>query len=248
MSSNILENMNFFISRNVPYTAKMKMHFLRNLPNICKGKNVYCPCCGTKMNHMEKLDDKHYPITAYNRKWRNIANPNDAYAICPVCDSAPRHRILAYYLDSSGVLEHLRDKDIIYFTEERGMRFFLDKRGIRHKCANLNKEADPLREADLYIDIQDMPFADNSVDAIFANHILEHVADYKKAICEVYRVIREGGVCSSAQFRWTRSYIQHMKIMRLRHRRPGSGNLGRRITRDCLELISRKFWSLLVFV
>lgn len=49
-------------------------------------------------------------------------------------------------------------------------------------------------EADLKLDIQDTGLPDNSYDVIFCNHVLEHVDDYMKALRELRRILRPGGV------------------------------------------------------
>lgn len=38
-----------------------------------------------------------------------------------------------------------------------------------------------------------MPFDDNEYDVLFCNHVLEHIPDEKKALKEIYRVIKPGG-------------------------------------------------------
>ena len=43
------------------------------------------------------------------------------------------------------------------------------------------------------IDIQDIPFPDETFDAVIANHMLYHVPDLCKALSEVSRVLKEGG-------------------------------------------------------
>ncbi len=43
------------------------------------------------------------------------------------------------------------------------------------------------------IDIQEIPFKENSFDVIIANHMLFHVPDLNKALLEVKRVLKEGG-------------------------------------------------------
>ena len=53
--------------------------------------------------------------------------------------------------------------------------------------------ADLNQPADLKIDIQQMDMQDNSWDWIFCNHVLEHVPDHKKALRELYRVLKPGG-------------------------------------------------------
>jgi SAM-dependent methyltransferase len=47
--------------------------------------------------------------------------------------------------------------------------------------------------AKIKTDVQAMPFKDNTFDVIFCNHILEHVDDDIKALCELYRVLKPGG-------------------------------------------------------
>jgi SAM-dependent methyltransferase len=43
-------------------------------------------------------------------------------------------------------------------------------------------------------DVQELPFADESFDAVVANHMLFHVEDRARALGEIARVLRPGGV------------------------------------------------------
>jgi len=43
------------------------------------------------------------------------------------------------------------------------------------------------------VDIQDIPFGDESFDVVIANHMLYHVPDLDKALLEVRRVLKTGG-------------------------------------------------------
>jgi len=43
------------------------------------------------------------------------------------------------------------------------------------------------------MDVQAIPFADGTFDVVFCNHVLEHVADDRRAMREVWRVVRPGG-------------------------------------------------------
>ena len=58
--------------------------------------------------------------------------------------------------------------------------------------------ADLYKEADLKLDIQATGLADESYDIIICNHVLEHVDDFRLALKEMYRVLRNGGsfICS----------------------------------------------------
>ena len=46
---------------------------------------------------------------------------------------------------------------------------------------------------DVKADILDLPFADNSFDVIICNHVLEHIVEDRKAMSELYRVMKPGG-------------------------------------------------------
>ena len=48
------------------------------------------------------------------------------------------------------------------------------------------------------VDAQDIPFADHAFDAVVANHMLYHVPDLERALSEVRRVLRSGGVFLAA--------------------------------------------------
>lgn len=48
---------------------------------------------------------------------------------------------------------------------------------------------------DVVGDIHDLPFEDNSVDAIICMAVLEHVEEPQKAVKEMYRVLKPGGYC-----------------------------------------------------
>lgn len=59
------------------------------------------------------------------------------------------------------------------------------------------------RSADLFLDNVDdrvdtanMPiYKDNSIDIFLCSHVLEHVEDERKAIAELYRILKYGGWC-----------------------------------------------------
>ena len=48
--------------------------------------------------------------------------------------------------------------------------------------------------ADVKADICNLPFEDNQYDIIFCNHVLEHIPDDTKAMQELYRVLKPGGM------------------------------------------------------
>jgi SAM-dependent methyltransferase len=44
------------------------------------------------------------------------------------------------------------------------------------------------------VDIQDMPFEDNTYDLIWCSHVLEHVPDDRRALSEIRRILAPNGI------------------------------------------------------
>lgn len=53
----------------------------------------------------------------------------------------------------------------------------------------------PDYKPDIVGDIHNLPFEDNSIDAIICIAVLEHVEEPQKAVREMYRVLKPGGYC-----------------------------------------------------
>ncbi len=47
---------------------------------------------------------------------------------------------------------------------------------------------------DHYVNLLELPFADESYDFVYASHVLEHISDDNKAIAEIRRILRPDGV------------------------------------------------------
>jgi len=61
----------------------------------------------------------------------------------------------------------------------------------------------------LVADVQELPFADGTFDAVIANHMLFHVEDRHRALAEISRVLRSPGV-----FCATTLGLGHLRVLR----------------------------------
>ena len=109
--------------------------------------------------------------------------------LAPGTLSLERHRLLWLYLQ--------RETD--FFTKKRKVlhvapeQAFLDRfRALKNLDYTTTALHSPL--ADITADLTDLPFVENVFDMVICNHVLEHIQDDIKAMSEIYRVLKPGGM------------------------------------------------------
>ena len=125
-------------------------------------------------------------VCGYRGRFQAAGRPRRIDARCPRCGSAERYRLLALWLDRHGGF--LRTAHMLHFAPEAGLARLLKTRVGRYQSADIA----PGR-ADLVLNIEAIAAPDGSYDCVVCSHVLEHVDDMK-ALGEVYRVLRPGGV------------------------------------------------------
>ena len=142
------------------------------------GKGKQCPLCGCQRR---KFLPYGYVTSREN-------------ALCPNCLSLERHRLLWLWL--------LRESDIgrgamalprlLHIAPEvalmRKFKKMYAREAERYVTADLES---PL--ADMHFDVQEIPIEDGAFDCVICNHIMEHVEDDRKALKEIFRILRRGG-------------------------------------------------------
>lgn len=111
-------------------------------------------------------------------------------ALSPSTLSLERHRLMWLFLKNDTTFFTSKTKlKVLHIAPEQ---CFLD---IFKKQQNLTYTTSDLESpiADVKADICDLPFKDNSFDVVFCNHVLEHITDDKKAMKELFRVMKKGG-------------------------------------------------------
>jgi hypothetical protein len=109
--------------------------------------------------------------------------------ICPVCLSHPRHRMAWVFLGKRTALFDGRPKLLLHFAPETEFATkFRGISGIAYMSVDLDSP-----HAMAHMDITALTIGDSSVDAIYCSHVLEHVADDRTAMRELFRVLKPGG-------------------------------------------------------
>jgi len=139
---------------------------------LYRGNQVECPVCGGRFR-------KLLPY-GYNKVREN--------ALCPRCLSLERHRLLWLYLKNRTDFFSGRLKVLHIAPEQCFHKRFRSMKNLNYITADLES---PL--ADVKLDVQNMPFGDNEFDVVICNHVLEHVPNDRKAIGEIYRVLKRDG-------------------------------------------------------
>lgn len=139
------------------------------LPNI--GLKHMCPMCG---KHLKAF----LPYGLHPR-------PN---AQCPFCGSLERHRSIWLFLKNRLNLFY-RGIRVLHLAPEPWLRTKLSQLPDVHY---VTAEFAPTRVS-VRIDVQFMPFRDDSFDCILCSHVLEHVPDDQKAMREMFRILKPCG-------------------------------------------------------
>ena len=110
-------------------------------------------------------------------------------ALCPVCGSLERHRLVWVFFNCRTNLFDGAGKKMLHIAPEKEFEAKLRKaRGLDYLTADLND-----RHAMVQMDITNIGYGDDTFDVIYCSHVLEHVGDDRKALRELNRVLKAGG-------------------------------------------------------
>lgn len=162
------------ILNTVPRPLLIKLSYVARpfIAFYLRGKNYTDPIDGKSFR-------KFLPY-GYETQRSNVLSPSTL--------SLERHRLLWLYLK----------EDTDFFTSKKKVLHMAPEQCFLKRFKKLNHHyitADlysPI--ADVKADITALPFEDDSFDVIFCNHVLEHIPDDTKAMQELYRVLKKGGL------------------------------------------------------
>lgn len=153
------------------YRLSIRINLIRLMGLLYLGQNFKCNLC-------EKSFRKMIPHG-------NTPRPD---AKCPNCLSLERTRVLWFYLKNK-VIDNTTQLKVLHFAPEYGLKKVLrDYRNLEYKNVDLDPDL-----ADEVVDITNIPYPENSFDLILCSHVLGHVPDERKAVDELYRVLKPDG-------------------------------------------------------
>lgn len=131
------------------------------------------------------------PVCSYSGPFKDV-NPSTGlrkHAKCPKCGALERHRI--QYLVMNSLLNNIDTSSLkmLHFAPESFFRDFFSRRFSQYETADLS-----MNDVDHNVDLQELPFEDQTYDFVFASHVLEHIPNDRKAISEIRRILKPNGI------------------------------------------------------
>lgn len=117
----------------------------------------------------------------YGKQRSNVLSPSTL--------SLERHRLLWLYLKRETDFFSKPLKVLHFAPEQAFYSRFRKQQNLDYTTTDLNS---PL--ADVKADICHLPFADEVYDVVLCNHVLEHIPDDTKAMQELFRILKPGGM------------------------------------------------------
>jgi SAM-dependent methyltransferase len=167
------------------FHGPLKVAACRAFATVYAGDRFECPFCSRRFRRMIPRGLKHGVLTekhVVGGGWRR-----DAF--CPGCSSYDRERLVYLYLKHC-TDAFTRPGRVLHVAPERILeKIFRAVPGIDYLTGDLFSEV-----VDVKLDVTNIQFADNSLDLVLCNHVLEHVPDDGQAMREILRVLKPGGL------------------------------------------------------
>lgn len=148
------------------------------------GWDYKCPFCNSHLRKFRPYGLKLPVLTEKNI----IGGGYRLNAVCPVCYATDRERLLYLYLLRKTNLFSKKIK-LLHVAPENCLSSVIKKySNIDYLTADISADNVMIK-----MDITEIDYPDNSFDAIICNHVLEHIIDDRKAMHELYRILKPGG-------------------------------------------------------
>lgn len=127
------------------------------------------------------------PMCNYHGVFISVGRPTRWDARCTQCGSRERHRLTWLWLTEFGK-NKFEGKRIIHFAPEKIWMKKM-KGQSNYETADLYQKNVTHQE-----DMTKLSFPDNSYDVVMCHHVLEHLEDDAKAMKELFRILKTGGI------------------------------------------------------
>jgi SAM-dependent methyltransferase len=179
------------LKKIVPYQVGVKLRggWQKIMGFYFKGSNYYCPYCKQSFRKFLPGGQHHAVIVQY----QIIGSGYRENTVCPRCYSTDRDRLIYAYLNEKGFFES--KLKLLHIAPEGSLRAYIQQK-TQIEYITGDKQTDGY--TDYYyqrgitnLDLVQLPFKDETFDAIICNHVLEHILDDNQAMRELFRVLKK---------------------------------------------------------
>lgn len=172
------------------FLLRVKASLVRRVGRYATGGNCHCIACEQKVRFFLPFTGGVEMVPLVLQEL-NVVGSNLTQHSCPKCESNDRERHLLLYCKRTGMDNYITQSRILHFAPERSVAAYITalapseyvKADLYPRTADVQK-----------VDMLNMRFPDASFDLVIANHVMEHVEDDAKALSEIHRVLRPGGL------------------------------------------------------
>jgi len=166
--------------------------------NIRKEKTItpfICPVCNNNIEMFERLPDYYFELWNKYQYVHSIfcsETLNFIHYSCPICGTSDRNRLYALFLKNKFKSWENTQKTYTFLdiAPDKTLGDWIKT----HKFLDYRSMDLYMEEADDKADITDMNiYKENQFDGILCSHVLEHIKNDKKAMSEIYRILKPGG-------------------------------------------------------
>ncbi len=163
----------------VSFTARVKAA-------VHRGDRFVCPLCGYGSDGWD-WTGCDFPVLREKR----VVGAGRRRCACYRCGSSDRERLVYVYLRDDLRLFIDRSRHVLHIAPERELSLKCRQAGFAgYVCGDLAGDGQAVQA----IDVTTLPYPSQTFDLVICNHVLEHVPDDGKAMRELRRVLKPGGV------------------------------------------------------
>ncbi len=186
---NILKSgVSSFFNKLSSFTGSTSENGSQALNSFC------CSVCNSSIDKFLPLPDyfiKQYNDYQFIHSIFCLETLNITEYTCPVCQASDRDRLMALYLKKEIFAKSSSNVKLLDFAPALSLeRLIRSQKNIIYRSADLMMDG-----VDDKVDITDMNiYANGSFDVFICSHVLEHINNDRKAISELFRILKPGGV------------------------------------------------------
>ena len=173
------------ILRKVKAKIKRQLQLLIN-----RGNKYICPFCGYRGRSLLPFG---YDIPVLFEK--QIIGGGRRPSLCHYCKSSDRERLIYLYLTKKLLLPAGAEfMSVLHIAPEERITEKLSKMNFKsYTCGDLFSEGYQYPPHVQNMNVLNLPASDDTFDLVICNHVLEHIEDDRRAMKELYRVLKQGG-------------------------------------------------------